>query len=389
MKRNPMDFMPAYFTVAFVWFTTHFGGGFASGRQLVEFFVQYGWYALFTPVIAIAINALVFYYAWDFSVAHQKFQYRSWTDAFYKPYERVFSNLYDVVFNLVLVVATAVAFATGGATLADVLGTPYLLNTLVIAIIMFILTIYGANIVRAAASWIAVIVITGLLFIYGSNLVVTLPNLMTVLNEAPAPRGFWYALWQSIKYAGLQAALLGGYVAVTDVLKNKQDVKRAAICGFILNAGIMVLASAVVLSYYPTIISEAVPVVFIIRNGFGGVALELLVSLLIFLGVISTGVNLIYGGSKRIVSVWAKPEEGEKSIKNKRIIASGIYVFITWSIALMGLIPLVAIGYSYVAYLALPIVVIPVLYKGITKRGGEKGKSNELDAMTAADGPKA
>ena len=48
--------------LAFVWFTTHFGGGFASGRQLVEFYTRFGWYAACLPIIAMAICAITFYY---------------------------------------------------------------------------------------------------------------------------------------------------------------------------------------------------------------------------------------------------------------------------------------------------------------------------------------
>lgn len=33
----------AAFTVASVWFGTHVGAGFATGNQVVNYFVQYGW----------------------------------------------------------------------------------------------------------------------------------------------------------------------------------------------------------------------------------------------------------------------------------------------------------------------------------------------------------
>ena len=32
--------------VAFVWFTTHFGGGFASGAQIYSYYVRYGVWSL-------------------------------------------------------------------------------------------------------------------------------------------------------------------------------------------------------------------------------------------------------------------------------------------------------------------------------------------------------
>lgn len=367
MKKGEVSGIPAFFAVAFVWFTTHFGGGFASGRQLIQFFVRYGWYALFTPVIAILLNAIVFYYAWEYSVEHKKFQYKSWCDSFYRPHEKIFSNLYELVFNLTLVTATAVAFATGGATMTKVLGTPYIVNTAIIAIIMLVLTIFGADVIRSVASWVAIVIILGLLIIYGTNFFVVLPNLKDVLSAPPAPYGFLPALWEAIKYTSLQAAVVGTYIAVADVLKNKSDIKKAAITGFLLNAVIITLASAVILSHYPTILTEAVPVIYVLNNGIGGSIGEMLVSLLIFLGVISTGVNLIYGGTKRILSVYTK-EGVQENNRKKDIVASSVYVLITWGIALFGLIPLIAKGYSYISYIALPVVVIPIIYKGITRK---------------------
>ena len=37
--------------VAFVWFTTHFGGGFASGAQIYSYYVRYGIWCLLMPVM--------------------------------------------------------------------------------------------------------------------------------------------------------------------------------------------------------------------------------------------------------------------------------------------------------------------------------------------------
>lgn len=358
--------LPGFFAVAFVWFTTHFGGGFASGAQATSFFVQYGWYSLFTPVLAILLDTWIFYYVWDFSVIHKKYEYRSWSDEFYKPAQGLFSNFYELVFNFILVIATAVAFATGGATLESVLGTPYILNTLVIAGIMFLLTIFGADLVRSAASYIAIIVIAGLVLVYGTNFVASFPQISKVIADAPAPQGLWPALWSAIKYASFQAAVIGSYIAVADALDSREDAKKAAIWGAIINGGLLLLATLVILGYYPTIVAEKVPILYVISNGVGGRAAELFVSLLIFLGVISTGVNLIYGGTKRIVSIWNRGGDA-KSEKGKSIVASAVYVVFTWGIALFGLLPLIAKGYGYIGYIALPVVVIPVILKGLTK----------------------
>ena len=47
----------AAFTVASVWFGTHVGAGFATGNQVVNYFVQYGWTAAIFPLLAMGILA--------------------------------------------------------------------------------------------------------------------------------------------------------------------------------------------------------------------------------------------------------------------------------------------------------------------------------------------
>ena len=52
--------------VAFVWFTTHFGGGFASGAQIYSYFVRYGAWCIVMPVLAMAYNGIFFAYSLRF-----------------------------------------------------------------------------------------------------------------------------------------------------------------------------------------------------------------------------------------------------------------------------------------------------------------------------------
>ena len=102
--------------VSFVWFTTHFGGGFASGAQIYSYYVRYGIYCLLMPVFAMLYNAIFFAYSLRFARKHEVYDYRSYNNAFYGRFAPVFSNLFEVLYICVMCVAPAVAFATGGAT---------------------------------------------------------------------------------------------------------------------------------------------------------------------------------------------------------------------------------------------------------------------------------
>ena len=82
-KMVNKDKMPVVIGVAFVWFTTQFGGGFASGNQLRQYFVQFGVWAFATCIIAQFIGAFYQWYALKYAKKHEVYDYKSFNDSFY------------------------------------------------------------------------------------------------------------------------------------------------------------------------------------------------------------------------------------------------------------------------------------------------------------------
>ena len=213
----------------------------------------------------------------------------------------------------------------------------------------------------------AVMIISGMLIIYTSNLFVNLRLLIDVVRQAPEPKGFWPALWQATKYGGLQCSLLVAYIAVADGLKSRADVKRAAIYGFLMNGGVLWLASIGALAPYPVILDEKAPVLYITQHGGGGELGVGIVSFIIVLAVISTGVGLIYGGTRRISNWWCK-QTGALGGPKIDAVSSFIYVALSWGVASFGLIPLIGKGYVWIGALSFPLVVLPVIILGMMHR---------------------
>ena len=149
---------------------------------------------------------------------------------------------------------------------------------------MFFLTIYGAEVIRKAAFLMAILIIAGLIAIYGANLIARFPQMIEIIRQTPSHEGFGQPLWIALVYAGFQSTLIGVYVAVADVLKTKKDALKTTVLGFIINGGILWLASVVLLSFYPAILSERVPVLYMVKQGVGSGFTELIISFLILLG---------------------------------------------------------------------------------------------------------
>ena len=169
--------------VSFVWFTTHFGGGFASGAQIYSYFVRYGAACLIMPVLAMLYNGIFFAYSLRFARKHEVYDYRSYNNAFYGRFAPVFSNLFEVLYICVMCVAPAVAFATGGATLSTLTGLPYLLCTFLIGVFIFVVAIFGTDLVRKVASVLSVCIIAGLLIVYIPNIAAGMGNITEAAEQ--------------------------------------------------------------------------------------------------------------------------------------------------------------------------------------------------------------
>ena len=163
----------AAFTVASVWFGTHVGAGFATGNQVVNYFVQYGWTAAIFPLLAMGILAVVMYIMMKFAKLNGFDNYKDTYRALYpKPWMEVFFEIFYIV---ILLAAVAAAVAGAGEVLANFFGVDYsvtankLIFNLIIVAVLIILSIFGVKLVIAASTVlsIAILISTAVVVIAG------------------------------------------------------------------------------------------------------------------------------------------------------------------------------------------------------------------------------
>lgn len=360
--------------IAFVWFTTHFGGGFASGAQIYTYYVKYGIWCLIMPVLAMLYNAVFFAYCLRFARKHEVYDYRSYNNAFYGRFAPIFSNLFEVLYLCVMCVAPAVAFATGGATLSTLTGLPYLLCTLIIGAFIFIVAIFGTDLVRKVASVLSICIIAGLLIVYIPNIIAgsgAIAQTMHTMTAQPAP--FGKALYAAFLYGTFQLANVAVFVQHAKSFENPNDAIKSMGIGWIINALLMVMVVLGLLSVCsnPDIVNQSVPTLFMVQNGIGSHVLTPLISILIILGAVSTAVNMVAAMVKRICSGLEKtrPQQTQgKKISSRQIVVALICCIVDFGIAQFGLLTLIQKAYSALAYLAIPVILIPYLVHMVVTR---------------------
>ncbi|MDO4491094.1 MAG: hypothetical protein Q4B85_08515 [Lachnospiraceae bacterium] len=375
--------MPLAMGIAFVAFTTQFGGGFASGAQIKQYFINYGIWCLILPILSQGLYSLFFWYGMRYAYAHKTYDYRSFSDSLYGPTRLVMSNAFEICYLIMIGTASAAAFATGGSTLNTLTHVPYWLCTLVVALFIFIIAMYGTNVVRKAASTLSVLIIAGLLAVLIPNIIVQWSSITEAVGNmlsgemvaaSPENGSFGPALWMAFLYFLFQLASVSVMYQHMEPVTDVKQINKAAISMFVVNFFSMELSIVGMLAvmYAADMATATVPMLVLVQNGVGASVLTPIISVLIVLGSISTGVNMIAGIVARCVNAVERPmktqEEKEKGHMFRMAVATVIFTAIAWGIAQFGLMAVVKKGYAYLGYASLITVFIPfVIHAVVTK----------------------
>ena len=360
--------------VAFVWFTTHFGGGFASGAQIDSYYVRYGIWSLFLPLFAMAYNGVFFAYCLYFARKHEVYDYRSYNNAFYGRFAPLFSNLFELLYLCVMCVAPAVAFATGGATLSTLTGLPYLLCTFVIGAFIFVVSVFGTDLVRKVASVLSICIIAGLLIVYVPNIIAGAGKIGDTVNAMKtADLPFGKALYAAFLYGTFQLANVAVFVQHAKSFEKPQDAGKSMAVGAVLNALLMIMVVFGIMTVYqnPEMSQQSVPTLFMVQQSVGSKFMTPLISVLIILGAVSTAVNMVAAMVKRIHAGLAERSsrtETAGKISSTQILAALACCIADFLIAQLGLLTLIQKAYSFLAYLAIPVILVPYVVHMIATR---------------------
>lgn len=351
--------------ITFVWFTTQFGGGFASGAQLKSYFIQYGIACIFTCIGAQAICAVYNAYIAYYAKKHNVYEYNSFNKKFYGKYSGVFSKLFELVYIFVLLVVPAVAFSTGGTTLENLTGIPYIVCTAIIGVFILVVAIYGTVFVRKVATALSVLIIGGLLAVFIPNIISQWNSIgegISYLSGNNLP--IWPAIWSMIVYAAFQLASSPAiHSQHAEALEKPTDAIKTYVIGFVVNSLMIFISILGLMAIVNTneYVNTSMPVMVLVQNGVGGKVLTPIISILIILGAVSTAVNMVAAGTVRVCHMIDKNYDPDGKPTSKVIITSLVLCLVGFGVSQFGLLPLVNKGYGVLAYLTFPVIMIPYI----------------------------
>ncbi|MBD3414252.1 MAG: hypothetical protein GF421_07480 [Candidatus Aminicenantes bacterium] len=365
MKQNSI--FRKYFLPGFVFQSVVIAGGYGTGRELIEYFLQYGPLAglLGMFLVTTVIWSLVLAVTFEFSRKFKAFDYRT----FFKKLLGPFWPFFEVLYLLMLFLVLAVIGSAAGVILKDNFGLPYMLGVCLMLAAVGFLTFKGRKLIENfLSSWSILLYLT-----YGAFFVITFlkfgPEIQQNLESSFIKHqwvlgGFKYALYNM----GIIPAV---FFCLTHIQTRKEAVSAGLMGGLI---GILpgFLFYMAVLGHYPEILPEAVPALFVLKQ-INVPLFMILFQIVLFGTLIETGTGFIHAVNERIQS--SLQARGKNLPRWMRPVIASMLILISIGISSFGLINLIAKGYGSISWGFFAVFIIPLLTLGIYKIIKSKSQS--------------
>jgi len=368
MSNNKTGFESLWisFSIAAVWFSTHCGGGFATGNQEVNFYVKYGWTSLFLPIIAMVFVAWTFRNGLVLAKDYNVHDYKSFANALYHPYEKIFSFIFELCFMATILIAVSTSIAGAGALLQNVLGLPYLLGITCLGVILTCLTIFGAELIIRVLRYKAYFLIITLVILAYLGLQAGFPNAERfIATKETFGNDTAEAVLKMVLYVGFQVFGLIPCISVSHKITTTKECNAFGFFGVFLNGGFLAIISIMLLGFAPSVLKETLPVYYVTTQ-LGLPWLKIMYSLILFVALIGTAISFIFSTVARFEKLWVGKGVFESLLLRRSVIAI-VTASICTATSVFGLTTLVVKGYGTIGYFAVIFVVIPLLTVGTVK----------------------
>lgn len=357
----PSTWFQRYLLPGFAFKAVVIGGGYATGRELAEFFLPSGpWGGLAAMVLAMLLWSMIAALTFALARAVGAYDYRGFFRALLGPGWVVF----EIAYVLFVVLILAVFGAAAGALGAAMFGLPPLVGTIALAVGIAGFATFGNKAVEGLFKYVSFL----LYGVYALFLVLALggfgDRIAAGFAASPGPSSGWPI--GGITYASYNII---GAVVILPVLRHLTSRRDAVISGLI--AGPLAMAPAILffvcmVAFLPGIEAETLPSDYMLRQ-LDLPWFHLIFELMIFSALLESGTGAVHAINERVAAAWQTRRGSGMSRRARATIATGLLIGCMFIADRFGLVALIASGYRALAIVFLSIYVIPLLTVGVLR----------------------
>lgn len=346
-----------YLLPGFVFQSIIVAGGYGTGRELVEFFLQYGpggglLGMLLPATLIISVTCML---AFELARLTRSYNYR----AFLQLLLGRAWFLYEIGYLAAAMLILAVIGAASGTFLSETLGIPGNLGTLGLLIAVAFLAFKGTQLIEGFLSVWSFVLYGVYLTLFVLSILRFGPAIESSLASFTANDGW---VLSGLRYGALQVSLVPAILfATAHITRRKEAFIAGALVGPIAVFP-AVLFFIAMLGHYPAILERPVPANYLLEL-LDSRFLQIMFPLVLIGTFVETGAGLVHAFNERIANSLATVDKNMPDYARPLIAAT--LLIAAFLLSRFGLIDLIAVGYGTLSWVFIGVFVIPLLTVGL------------------------
>lgn len=367
-KKAMGNFMARYLLPGIILQSVLIGGGYATGREIVEYGAKYGsmgWLSGLASFIGFSVMAIL---SFEMIRLFRLYDFKSLLKSLIGPFYRLF----DIAYVMLMLIIIAVMSSATGAIVEQMTGLNYWVGVSVITVVVGILNFYGEKLIACFESVGTILLYIG--YIGFSALVIThggdnISRVMATGDTSFTPDvTALTALWTGILYVGYNLVV---FPASFFTIRSQTNTKQSVISGLI--AGLLMIIPWFmtyfsIMAFYPNEAVLAAPVPWLMMMTTDNAPSWLLLFFGLVMGwtLIETATGMIHAMLGRIDKGLA--DSGRSSLsRSRKAVFTVIILAASAVLAKFGIITLIAQGYNALSYAIIVLLLVPLMTVGLYK----------------------
>jgi uncharacterized membrane protein YkvI len=329
------------FQLAAVYVGTIIGAGFATGREIVEFFTRFG----FIGLIGILISGYLFIFLGaKIMVKAHEIQAKSYEEFNEYLFGKWFSKFMNILMMLMLLGVTAVMLSGAGAVFEEQLNMGKQTGVLLSIFLGFIVMIVGMKGLFAVNTLVVPTMIIFNISIMLANIFE--PDFLEAVMRIPHADDGWKAVISPFSYAAFNLAMAQAVlVPVAAEIKDIKTVKYGGILGGVLLT-IILISSHFTLVMIPNVTIYEIPMAIVMKSMAG--SLYGIYIFIIFGEIFTSIIGGVFGLEKQMANYW----------NGKRIFITLAIFIIVYLLSFFEYSQLLSYLYPLFGYLSLLFIIL-------------------------------
>ena len=341
------------------------GGGYATGREIVEYgarFGSLGWISGLTIFLGLAFLSFL---TFELARTFQAYDYRSLV----KQVAWRFWFLYEIVYVVLGIIVIAVMASATGEIVQQTLGLNYWMGVAAITLVVGILNFYGRHLIEqfktfgTAALYLGYILFSVLVLSSKWKAVqATLANGDTSYSSQPVTAAT--AVSVGIVYVGYNLVFAPALFTLRRQSTRRETFLSGMIAGLLMTLP-WFLTYFSLMAFYPDpeVLGATVPWLVMLEK-IGGTAVVTLFGFVVGWTLIETATGIVHAIIERMRTHAIEAGRHPLTSSQNALFATGMLI-LSVGLARIGIVDLIAKGYSAMAYGMILVYIIPLMTVGV------------------------